>query len=46
MIAAELAKEIKKPPEVEYQIPKRIFTKNEPDSGQTDSLLVEMWDFG
>lgn len=45
MISAELVKELKKPPEVEYQIPKRIFKKNEPDSGQRDGLLVEMWDF-
>ena len=45
MLDAELSKDIKKPPEIEYQIPKRIFTKHDPDSGQVDSLLVKLWDF-
>jgi U3 small nucleolar RNA-associated protein 19 len=45
MLEAELNKEIKKAPVVEYEIPKRIFTKYEPDSGMEDSLLVKVIDF-
>jgi U3 small nucleolar RNA-associated protein 19 len=45
MIEAELGKEIKKAPVVEYEIPKRIFKKYEPESGMEDSLLVKIIDF-
>ncbi len=45
MLDAELSKDIKKPPEVEYEIPKRIFTKHEIDSGKEDSMLVKLWNF-
>ncbi|KAL8860126.1 MAG: hypothetical protein Q9178_003390 [Gyalolechia marmorata] len=44
MLNAELSKEIKKPPVVEYEIPKKIFFSN-PDLGKSDSLLVQSWDF-
>ena len=45
MLDAELEKDIKKAPEVEYEIPKRIFLKHEVGSGKEDSLLVKLWDF-
>lgn len=41
-----MSKEVKKPPVVEYMIPKRIFTKVGPAAEQTNSLLVSLWDFG
>ena len=46
MLDAELSKDLKKPPEIEYRIPKRIFMKNDVDSGVEESLLVRLWDFG
>lgn len=45
MLDAELAKDVKKAPVVEFDIPKRIFLTQEADSLQPDSLLVQMWDF-
>jgi hypothetical protein len=46
LIEAEMNKEVKKPPVIEFMIPKRIFTKAPPESGESDSLLVSLWDFG
>lgn len=45
MLDAELSKEVKKPPVVEYEIPKRIFMKQQEGSGVGDSLVVKLWDF-
>ena len=45
MLDAELSKDIKKPPEIEYEIPKKIFTKDDAETGTDDSLLVKLWDF-
>jgi len=45
LLEAEMAKEVKKPPVVEYMIPKRIFTKTD-SVDEKDSLLVSLWDFG
>lgn len=45
MLDAELSKDIKKAPEVEYEIPKRIFMRYGEDEGNQDSLLVKLWDF-
>ncbi len=45
MLDAELSKEIKKTPVVEFEIPKKIFMKQEIGSGVEDSLLVKLWDF-
>ena len=45
MLDAELSKDVKKLPEIEYAIPKRIFMKHDAESGQEDSLLVQIWDF-
>lgn len=42
MLDNELAKEPKKPPVVEYYIPKHIFTKPE---GETTNLLLDVWRF-
>lgn len=39
-------KEIKKPPVVEFMIPKHIFTKADAAAEEKDSLLVSLWDFG
>ncbi|KAL9586289.1 MAG: hypothetical protein Q9212_001007 [Teloschistes hypoglaucus] len=44
MLTAELSKEIKKAPVVEYEIPKKILFKHT-DPMQKDSLLVSLWDF-
>ena len=46
MLDAELSKATKKAPEIEYQIPKRIFLKQETESKEEDSLLMKIWDFG
>lgn len=45
MLDAELSKDLRKPPVVEYEIPKKIFTKQDSDSSQQDSLMVKLWDF-
>ena len=46
MLDAELVKKMSKPPVVEYEIPKRIFSKHSAETGQKNSLLVEAWNFG
>lgn len=45
MLDAELCKDVKRPPEVEYEIPKRIFTKHDAEAGKEDGLLVQLWQF-
>jgi U3 small nucleolar RNA-associated protein 19 len=45
MLEAELSKDVKKIPVVEYEIPKKIFMKHEAESGLEDSLLVKLWSF-
>jgi U3 small nucleolar RNA-associated protein 19 len=45
MLEAELSKDIKKAPVVEFEIPKKIFTKYDVESGIEDSLVVKLWDF-
>ena len=45
MLDAELSKDIKKAPEVEYEIPKKVFMKYGKDEKIQDSLLVKLWDF-
>ena len=45
MIEAELSKPLKKPPEIEYEIPKKIFTKFDPQENMEDDFLVRMWEF-
>ncbi|KAJ4415571.1 Maturation and nuclear export of 40S ribosomal subunits interacting protein [Neurospora sp. IMI 360204] len=46
LIDAEMSKEVKKAPVIEFMIPKHIFTKADPGTEQTDSPLVSLWDFG
>ena len=45
MLYGELSKEIKKHPEIEYAIPKRIFAEDEPGSGQDDNKMVKLFSF-
>ena len=45
MLDAELSKEIKKTPVVEFVIPKKIFTRQDVGSMTEDGLLVKLWDF-
>ena len=45
MLDAELSKKIKKPPEIEYEIPRKIFRRQDAESGKEDSLLVKLWNF-
>ena len=45
MLDAELGRTLKKAPEIEFQIPKRIFVKQDPASGVEDSLLTKLWHF-
>jgi U3 small nucleolar RNA-associated protein 19 len=45
LLEAELHKEVKKPPVVEFMIPKRIFTSAEAGTEERNSLLVDLWDF-
>ena len=45
MLDGELIKSIKKPPEIEYEIPKRVFGKYDVESGRQDSMLVKLWNF-
>ena len=44
MLDAGLSKDIRKAPEIEYEIPKKIFVKQDADTGE-DSLLVKLWNF-
>ncbi|KAH8675890.1 CBF/Mak21 family-domain-containing protein [Xylariales sp. PMI_506] len=45
LLDAELSKQIKKAPVVEFMIPKRIFLPQDPESGVEDSLLTKLWSF-
>jgi U3 small nucleolar RNA-associated protein 19 len=45
MLEAENAKDIKKVPVIEYEIPKKIFMKHDAASGAEDALVVKLWDF-
>jgi U3 small nucleolar RNA-associated protein 19 len=44
-LEADLSKEVKKIPAVEFEIPKRIVTKHDAGSGIEDSLVVRLVDF-
>ncbi|KAL8916836.1 MAG: hypothetical protein Q9208_008323 [Pyrenodesmia sp. 3 TL-2023] len=44
MLSAELSKDSKKPPVIEYEIPKKIFFQSDDDPGK-GSLLIRLWDF-
>jgi len=45
MLEVEFTKDIKKKPIVEFEIPKKIFSKYEAESGIIDSLVVKLFDF-
>ncbi|KAM0450201.1 hypothetical protein ACHAO4_006621 [Trichoderma viride] len=46
LLDAEIAKDIKKAPVVEFHIPKRVFLPQDEPATNPDSLLVKLWDFG
>ncbi|EFY85141.1 ribosome biogenesis protein Noc4, putative [Metarhizium acridum CQMa 102] len=46
LLDAELGKDVKKAPVIEFQIPKRIFLPQDDPAANPDSLLVRLWDFG
>ncbi|KAK7941248.1 uncharacterized protein PG986_013635 [Apiospora aurea] len=45
LLDAELSKQVRKPPVVEFMIPKRIFLPQDPASGVEDNLLTKIWGF-
>lgn len=45
LLEAELGKDVKKAPVVEFQIPKRIFLPQTDPAAAPDSLLVRLWNF-
>ena len=45
MLDAELSKDVKKPPVIEYDIPKSIFIKHDGSSLPQDGLLMKLWEF-
>ncbi|KAI1412150.1 nucleolar complex protein [Hypoxylon sp. FL1857] len=45
LLDAELSKQVKKAPVVEFMIPKRVFLPQDPTSGAEHSLLAKLWDF-
>ncbi|KAK8087967.1 hypothetical protein PG997_002928 [Apiospora hydei] len=45
LLDAELTKQVRKPPVVEFMIPKRIFLPQDPASGVEDNLLTKIWGF-
>jgi len=44
MLEAEYSKDVKKRPVVEFEIPKKIFTKHAVESGVEDNLILKLWD--
>ncbi|KAF7543491.1 hypothetical protein G7Z17_g10698 [Cylindrodendrum hubeiense] len=46
LLEAEISKDVKKGPVVEFQIPKKVFTSYDDAEVEQDSLLVKLWDFG
>ncbi|KAI0478834.1 CBF/Mak21 family-domain-containing protein [Xylariaceae sp. FL0804] len=44
LLEAEMAKPVRKPPVVEFMIPKRVLLPQDPASEAQDSLLVKMWE--
>jgi U3 small nucleolar RNA-associated protein 19 len=42
---ADLSKEMKKAPAIEFEIPKKIFTKHDAESGAKDNLVMRLVDF-
>lgn len=44
MITTHLNKVLKKEPDVEFEIPKKIFLKYNAESGVKDNLIGSFWD--
>ncbi|KAJ4410294.1 Maturation and nuclear export of 40S ribosomal subunits interacting protein [Gnomoniopsis sp. IMI 355080] len=45
LLEAEMVKNVKKAPVVEFSIPKRVFLPQDAESVAEDSLLVKLWEF-
>lgn len=45
LLEAEMVKNVKKAPVVEFSIPKRVLLPQDAESGMEDSLLVKLWEF-
>ncbi|KAI2624353.1 nucleolar complex protein [Hypoxylon sp. NC1633] len=45
LLDAELSKQVKKAPVVEFMIPKKVFLPQDTASGIEDNLLAKLWDF-
>lgn len=45
MIKGELTQDVKKVPVVEYEVPKRILTRHDEQTGLEDNLLAKIWKF-
>ncbi|KAI1106996.1 nucleolar complex protein [Jackrogersella minutella] len=45
LLDAELSKQVRKAPVVEFMIPKRVFLPQDPAPGSEDTLLAKLWDF-
>lgn len=46
LLEAEMGKDVKKAPVIEFHIPKKVFLPQEQPAAVPDSLLVKLWDFG
>lgn len=45
LLEAEMVKNVKKAPVVEFSIPKRVLLPQDAESGMEDNLLVKLWEF-
>ncbi|CCF47311.1 nucleolar complex protein [Colletotrichum higginsianum] len=45
LLEAEMSKQVRKPPVLEFQIPKKVFLPNDPESGFQDNLVTKLWNF-
>ncbi|TDZ26996.1 Uncharacterized protein Cob_v001163 [Colletotrichum orbiculare MAFF 240422] len=45
LLEAEMSKQVRKPPVIEFQIPKKVFFSNDPESGVQDNLVTKLWNF-
>ncbi|CAM1506667.1 Fc.00g063080.m01.CDS01 [Cosmosporella sp. VM-42] len=46
LLEAEIAKDVRKAPVVEFHIPKKVFIPQEAPTAEPDKLVVKLWDFG
>jgi hypothetical protein len=45
MLDAEFTRTKKRPPQIEYEIPKQIFLSHSAESNDQNSLIFEQWNF-